>query len=293
MLRKILALSASFVLLGTASAFADPVQDALEDYALYQNDVSTLLDAGIDNATVDVALARLRRHNPESVARGWIAYGALTAAHSPAFVAAMRRGDRDDTVRQLNANIGFARQQAGSSQAIQLILTNANADGARAERAGDRYDTFARSGPTAERASTELASLRGGTRLSAEMRERLQSGSTQSVSATFGGRGFWDSLAGRDGASPAPRGGREAQPYASVTDHMLTLAALVAVDATDSERARVRELLDEPLTQQCMVMQNLQLRQCLSVTVDVSERAYCLGTHALTGFGGCFSEIAR
>jgi hypothetical protein len=74
---------------------------------------------------------------------------------------------------------------------------------------------------------------------------------------------------------------------------MLTLGALVVVGAADSERARVRELLDEPLTQQCMVMQNLQLRQCLSVTVDASERAYCLGTHGLTGPGGCFSNVVR
>ena len=74
---------------------------------------------------------------------------------------------------------------------------------------------------------------------------------------------------------------------------MLTLGALVVVDAADSERSRVAALLDEPLTQQCLEMQRLQLRQCLSVSVDASERTYCLGRHGLSGPGSCFSAMVR
>ena len=74
---------------------------------------------------------------------------------------------------------------------------------------------------------------------------------------------------------------------------MLTLGAIIAANATDSERRRVADLLDEPLTQDCMHMQQLQLRQCLSVSVDATERAYCLGHHALEGPGVCFSHQVR
>jgi hypothetical protein len=42
-----------------------------------------------------------------------------------------------------------------------------------------------------------------------------------------------------------------------------------------------------------MHMQRLQLRQCLSVSVDVGERAYCLAHHGLTGPGSCFSNVVR
>src|SRR5574338_1464095 len=132
-----------------ASAQADPVHDALEDYALYQNDVIALLDVNISSGrVVDAALARMQRHNSASVARGWIAYGALTAAQSPDFVAGIQRNVRDDgranVLRQLQADPGYARRQRGSDQAIRFILTAASADGARANSAGERYDQYER-----------------------------------------------------------------------------------------------------------------------------------------------------
>ena len=74
---------------------------------------------------------------------------------------------------------------------------------------------------------------------------------------------------------------------------MLTVAAVVVADAADRERTRVSALLDEPITQQCLTMQRLQLRQCLSVSVDAGERTYCLGRHGLTGPGSCFSAMAQ
>ncbi len=127
------------------------------------------------------------------------------------------------------------------------------------------------------------------------MRERLDIGALaarpMSDANAFGGRGFWDLFSGRAGRSAGGRGGRERADYASVTDHMLTLGALVAAGEADGRR--VSELLNEPLTQDCLNMQRLQLRQCLSVSVDATERAYCLGHHALEGPGVCFAHVVR
>lgn len=298
MLRTITALAGASALL-CAPAHADNVRDALEAYALYQNDVSALLDTEIEDVdTVDAALARLRRHDSDNVSRGWIAYGALTAAQSPRFASAIegsiRREGRSDVVRQLREDGGYARRQQDSSQAIGLILTAASADSARASQAGDRYDSFARSAGRVQLASSGGSNLPGVTRLAPEMLDRLRgAGRVSQTSAHYGERGFWDSLAGREGAAPRARSGDEASAYAPVTDNMLTLAALVVANATESEPRRVDALLDEPLTQQCMMMQELQLRQCLSVTVDGGERAYCLGHHALSGPGSCFSNVVR
>jgi hypothetical protein len=100
-------------------------------------------------------------------------------------------------------------------------------------------------------------------------------------------------MSGRDGRAARARGGSEERSYATVTDHMLTIAAIVVIDAERAESRRVDALLNEPLTQQCMEMQRLQLRQCLSVSIDASERAYCLGRHALAGPGSCFSAVVR
>lgn len=299
MLRTFTAIATSLALLVPASAQADGVHDALESYALYQNDVSTLLDVDIENArTVDAALARLRRHNSESVSRGWIAYGALTAAESDRFASSVRtrirREGRGPVLRQLRETPGYARQLQNSSQAIGLILTAASADSARAGAAGDRYDNFARTAGRVQLTATGRAELPGETRLSPEMLDRLRgAGRVERTSVSYGDRGYWDALSGREARASAARARGEDRSYASVTDTMLTLAALIVADATTSERRHVSTLLDEPLTQNCMHMQQLQLRQCLSVSVDAGERAYCLGHHALEGPGSCFSAIAR
>src|SRR5262249_54265663 len=154
-------------------------------YALYQSDVSVLLDNNIANGrTVDAALARIQRHSPASVGRGWIAYGALTAAQSPVFAGSvqrdMRGADRDQVLRMLPDDLTYARRhQNGSSQAIQLILTAAGADGARAEAAGDRYDHYARTAPTVQLvASTYHVDLGGGS-LTAAVRNRLAIGALE------------------------------------------------------------------------------------------------------------------
>lgn len=285
-----------------AFAHADEVHDALEAYALYQTDVSALLSADIEGARdVDAALARISRHDPDRVARGWIAYGALTAAQSPAFAAGvargMRRNGRGSVLSQLRTDLYYARREpAGAAQAVQLILGAANADSARIDIAGDRYNRFARSSG-APRARGGDGDLERNVRLSPAMRERLRvtpvSARPMNEIGDFGGRGFWDSLSGREATAGRSRGAREQRDYASVTDHMLTIAAIVVADATGSERRRVSSLLNEPLTQQCMSMQRLQLRQCLSVSVDGSERAYCLAHHGLSGPGGCFSNVVR
>jgi hypothetical protein len=160
--------------------------------------------------------------------------------------------------------------------------------------ASARYDRFARSAAGMGRTNTASSELGGETRLSAEMLDRLRgAGHVRSTSATYGSASYWDNLSGRDGRAPRARSGREQSAYASVTDHMLTLAAIVVVDAERTERRRVSQLLDEPLTQQCLHMQRLQLRQCISVSVDAGERAYCLARHGLNGPGGCFSNVVR
>ncbi len=299
MLRSIIAVTASVALVATPPAFAERLHEALEAYALYQNDVSTMLDVDIENArTVDAALARLTRHDPNRVSRGWIAYGALTAARSPRFADSIENliddDGRSNVLRLLRADTAFARRQRNSDQAVQFILTAASADAARAAQAGSRYDRFARTAGSLQLAATGGGDLPGLTRLSPDMLERLRgTGRVSRTRLAYGEAGFWDAMSGRDGRAARARSGREERSYATVTDHMLTLAAIVVADGERSERSRVDTLLDEPLTQQCMQMQQLQLRQCLSVSIDGAERAYCLGQHALAGPGSCFSAIVR
>lgn len=293
---------ASLVFMTATPTRADPVHDAIEDYALYQNDVSLLLDLNIDSArVVNGALARITRNDPERVARGFIAYGALTAAQSPDFARGVERrlgaAGPAHVARVLGADPSYARREiGGASAAVRLILGAARADSARAAIAGGRFDGVARTSNAAwitsgERRRATLTSAR----LTPAARQRLRIGALEASPAdevgAFGGRGFWDALAGRDARPPRAGGAREQRGYSSVTNRMLTVGAMILAGA--DENAHVSMLLDEPLTAQCLEMQRLQLRQCLSVSVDAGERTFCLGRHGLTGPSACFSAMLQ
>ncbi|MEZ6022656.1 MAG: hypothetical protein R3C16_04390 [Hyphomonadaceae bacterium] len=48
----------------------------MDAYVLYQSDVTALLEQpATDAAAIDAALALALRHDPDRVARGWLAYG--------------------------------------------------------------------------------------------------------------------------------------------------------------------------------------------------------------------------
>src|SRR5690606_27996256 len=67
------------------------LQTAVTAYAAYQSDVSELRASTMrDAAGLESALDRVARHNRDALTRGWISYGANTAAQSPAFVQGVR-----------------------------------------------------------------------------------------------------------------------------------------------------------------------------------------------------------
>jgi hypothetical protein len=304
----------SVLLLWPAAAWAQTgaAQDAAGAYALMQQDVTDLLGAEISSAeALDLALERAARHDPARVSSGWIAYGALTAAQSPAFVAGVRSrvraAGRAPVLRQLRRDLTYARRRPpGSAEAVQLVLSSSAADGARMVAAGHRYEGIAQmldQGLWPTPASNDRTSRHGRLRASAgesrtlapELAARLNVGALAATPLTnadaLGGRRFWDAVAGR--TSPTPPAFAWSTTRQTTVDRMLTLAALIIVDATQSESARVTAMLDDEPSRECLAMQQLQFRQCASVAHDPNEDAYCLARHGLTGPAQCFANIAR
>ncbi|QGZ94296.1 hypothetical protein [Terricaulis silvestris] len=300
----------------TTPAFAqtDPAQEAVTAYALYQQDVTDLLGAEISSGpALDTALALAARHDAARVSRGWIAYGAMTATQSPSFVAGVRSrvraAGRAAVLRQLRRDLTYARRRPpGADEAIQLILQSAAADGARMTAAGHRYTGIAQSldqgvwpAPASGDRNARHDRLRASTTeqrtLAPALAQRVYVGplsATPLMNAdAFGGRRFWDAAAGR--ASPTPPRftwaiGADRQ---SAVDRMLTLAALIIIEAETQERIRVAAMLDDAPSRECLEMQQLTFRQCASVAHDPNEDAYCLARHGLTGPAACFANIAR
>lgn len=286
------------------------VADAADAYALLQQDVTALLGAEISSApALDLALEQAARHDPARVSRGWIAYGALTAAQSPAFVAGVRgrvrAAGRAAVLRQLRRDLAYARRRPpGANEAIQLVLAASAADGARMIAGGHRYEGIAQmldqSGWPAvhdrESRHLRLRASAGETRaLAPGLAARLRVGPLGAAPLTdanaLGGRRFWDAAADR--ASPTPPAFTWAATRDAAVDRMLTLAALMIVEATASESARVSAMLDDAPSRECLAIQQLQFRQCASVAHDGNEDAFCLARHGLAGPGACFASLAR
>lgn len=309
---RLLAILAALALF-SSPAKAEPLHEAVEAYALYQTDITALLDApATDEAQMNAALALAARHDPQRVAQGWIAYGALTAAQSPAFVNGVRNrvrnAGRAPVIRQLNRNIAYARTRPpGSAEAIQLILASAAADSTRMTAAGHRYsgigDGYAALTPHADsnardRRNSDLRTLASARRgIEAELASHIHPAVLSAAPLTdanaFGGRRFWDALASRQSPTPPAFTWREDAAHASTVNRMLTLAGLYVVAATTSESARVSEMLSDRRVAECLAMEQLQLRQCSSVSSTGNEDAHCIARHGLTAPGACFASILR
>lgn len=298
-------LVAALIWAAPARAQIAPAHQALEPYALYQIDISALSEAPLESAIeLDAALARAANHDPAAVARGWIAYGALTAAQSPTWVngvrSRIRAAGRPAVLRQLRRDLTYARRRPpGSAEATTVILRALNADVARMQSAAARYRSWAGAIDTRAWARTDIATrdqdLRTSARttrtLAPELIIRLHVAPLGAAPLTdaraFGGALFWDDLAGRAAiAAPA----QSLRPTHQATlDRMLTLGALIIADALQSEAARADAMMTDDILRSCLNMEQLQFRQCASVTHDASEDAHCLAQHALAAPSLCFS----
>lgn len=289
--------------MGAAQA-QEPLHRAIDGYALYQTDITAMLDADIpDSAAMDAALDRAARHDPERLTQGWLAYGALTAAQSPAWVnglrARVRAAGRPAVLRQLRRDLTYARRRPpGADEATQLVLRAFAADNARMSAIAIRFEGLGNAGDTsmwARRSNAREAALRApSTRtLAPELLARLRplplTAAPLTESSAFGGVRFWDALGNRASPTPPTFTWRVINTRSVSLDRMFTLAALFVVGATESETARVAAALTDEPVRQCLAMEQLQLRQCASVTSTPNEDAFCIARHGFAGPSGCMN----
>ncbi|MGE3142710.1 MAG: hypothetical protein AB7L65_05270 [Hyphomonadaceae bacterium] len=303
-----------------AAAPADNVQSAMGAYAAYQMDISDLRTRRMTDAdALEQAIDKASSHSRDGLTRGWIAYGAGTAAQSPAFVQGVRDAaayyGRDAVIWALTADSSYARGLRGGPEATALVLAAANADGARIASVADRYQEMAYSlqrqrwasavapGQAArvQRVRTLTAAGSAGAAIS-DISPRLAvtpaSLSPGADPTAFGGRHFWDSLRSNgaqvvEAANPVTYRFRVDAPRGEAVNRMMTIGALEALNATGERAAAVDTLMNEPRTKDCITMAQLQLFQCMSAARFRYENAFCLSQHAMRDVGACFSAVAR
>jgi hypothetical protein len=291
----------------TAAHAEEPISDAFLAYAAFQQDISALDNAPMESPVLmNAALERAARHERIALARGFIAYGALTAAQSPAFVAGVesrvRAAGRAAVIRQLSSDVTYARRRPpGAAEAVGLILNMAAYDRARLDRIATYYDGVGRQvqsagwPPTSNAArdarTLRLSTLAATTPAPEGLALNLASaGSETDPARRIGGRHFWDdrNTSYHDTPLPEPREARR-----DSLDRMLTLGALFIVGASDEAADRANALMRDENTSACLNMAQLHFRQCVSVAYGADEDALCLARHGLRDVGACFGNLAQ
>jgi hypothetical protein len=302
-------------------AVAGELQTALTAYASFHNDVSDLRGTRVGNAgELEAALDRVARHNRDTLTRGWVAYGASTAAQSPAFVQGVRDAaayyGRDAVIWAVSVDPSYARGLRGGTDATRMLLDSANADSARIINVADRYQEMAYSmqrqrwaNAVAPQQAARVQRVRSlgaaGAPIGAlpsDVSPRLSvtplSLSPGSDPTAFGGRRFWDALRGgaeivEVASTTAPHQWRVNATRGEVLDRMAAVAALQALDAVDANRSAVDRLISDPRSRDCFEMAQLQLYQCMSAARFRYENAFCLGQHGLRDVGTCIGAVGQ
>jgi hypothetical protein len=299
-------------------ASSGDVQQAITAYAAYQNDVSDLRSGTLANADqLEQALDRVARHNRDALTRGWVAYGAQTAAQSPAFVQGVREAaayyGRDAVIWAVTVDPSYSRGLRGGQEATRMLLDSANADSARIINTADRYQEFAYSLQRLRWANAvapgqaarvqrirSLGTVGGHTpTLPSEVSPRLAVtplSVTIADQTAYGGRRFWDAVRGgaevtEVSAQPVTYQWRVNHTRGEALDRMTAVAALQALDATGAQQSAVSRLVADPRTRDCFEMAQLQLYQCMSAARFRYENAFCLGQHGLRDIGTCIGAV--
>jgi len=297
------------------------LQTAVTAYAAYQSDVTELRATTMrDAAGLESALDRVARHNRDALTRGWIAYGANTAAQSPAFVQGVRDAaayyGRDAVIWAVTVDPSYARGLRGGQDATNMLLASANADSARIISVADRYQEMAYSlqrqrwaNAVAPQQAARVQRIRSLGRDGApsdavpnEVAPRLAvtplSLSPSSDPSVYGGRRFWDAVRGGEqvvevASTPASYQWRVNASRGEALDRMAAVAALQSLDAVDTNQSAVSRLISDPRSRDCFEMAQLQLYQCMSAARFRYENAFCLGQHGLRDIGTCIGAVAQ
>ncbi|TAL30488.1 MAG: hypothetical protein EPN98_17600 [Phenylobacterium sp.] len=260
-------------------------------YRLYVNNTTAIAPAFADGEAIAASLRTGVQYEPQQLAKGAIAYGAVVALQDRAFVEGVRIYAKDATQRRQVAyeilkDPAYAVGLNGSASAAGQIIAALGGDAQRLYDNGkavkqaaydiqkqpwSKADVPARDVRLANAKSLSAAAMTG----SVDETVRLQQAS--SGAAVLG----------------VPTGAAVAPPYTQTVVRALAVAALAALgEAGDANVNTVLGLVTEPNVGMCMNMSKLNLYQCLAVARPHYEDVFCLGQHGMMDTGRCMIRAA-
>ena len=260
-------------------------------YRHYVTGATAIAPAFVDGEAVAASLRTGARYEPQQLAKGAIAYGAVMALQDRAFVEGVRVYAKDPVQRRQIAyeilkDPAYAVGIQGSASAAGLVISALGSDAQRLYDNGknvkqaayeiqkqpwSKVDVPGRDARLAQAKSVSAAAMTG----SVDETARLQQAS--SGGASLG----------------APAATAVAPPYTPTVIRALAVAALAALgEAGDTNVTTVMGLVTEPNIGMCMNMSKLNLYQCLAVARPHYEDVFCLGQHGMMDTGRCMIRAA-
>ncbi len=304
---------------------ADLLNQALAPYAAFQADIGEINKGSVKTATdLERVLDKAARLNRDEISRGVIAYGALTAARNPLFVAEVRKAaaawGRDRMVTSFLANKSYATTLPGGDKALEYVQRAASADSGRILLAGDAMKDRARAAQglawgkqKAGAAAPRTARLKRianqadarplAASVSAQLRLAQRAGDPGLDPTSFGGASFWRALHDKDAPTASlamlPQADSAAYTWgantggAGIRAAMVTAAALYAIDAVGERPAETEKLLNNRSLNGCLQGAQLQFYQCVASAEFNYENFACVGEAGLQTVGKCVKDASK
>lgn len=264
------------------------VAEAAAVYLSYIGTASSLSSSFSDGGQVRQSMLSAAAYEPAQLSRGMVAYAAIVALQSPEFVNGVRSlaadpANRDTLFRQIVADPAYAAQLPGARQAAGLIASQIQGNGNSMYAAGaaikqTAYD-IQRQRWSAQHVTDREARLE-----QVRVLGTIPLNPDYTSSATLQQAG----LSGQ-GLSLAPA--EATPPYTQAVVRGLALAALAALgQAGENNRPLTENLLNEPVSADCMNFTRLMILQCLAASRPHYEEIFCLGQHLMMDTAQCIID---
>ncbi|HEY0649047.1 hypothetical protein [Phenylobacterium sp.] len=255
-------------------------------YRHYVTNTTAIAPAFMDGDAVATSLRTGAQYEPQQLAKGAIAYGAVVALQDRAFVEGVRIYAKDPAQRRQVAyeilkDPAYAVGLSGSAGAAGLVISALGNDAQRL------YDT----GKSVKQAAYDIQKQPWSKADVPGREARLANAKSLSAAAMAGSVDETARLQlASTGAAPlaAPAAQAVSPPYTQTVVRALAVAALAVLgEAGDANVSTVMGLVTEPNVGMCMNMSKLNLYQCLAVARPHYEDVFCLGQHAMMDTGRC------
>jgi hypothetical protein len=224
-------------------------------------------------------------YEPGQFQEGMIGYAAMAALQDERFVAGVdslaRAGDRRALVERIAADPSFVLQIDGAQGATLRIQAALR----------ERGEALAKAGAQVKQAAYDVQNEAWSKVTVADATDRLAGVKALSATAILTADADDARLLEAVARTHAPSGAAGAPSPVAVRALALAAEALLGA-ARAEDLTRLKPLLTEGSSAQCLKMSKLNLFQCMAVAGPQYEDVFCLGQHALADTGQCVAHAA-